>query len=665
MSTRANTRGWYKDGCADFSGGIDGSRPSFLLDPDQSGGAINTTFRGGPARNRPGFKKLPLTFHDSGTQSAFQSPNGPFQHARPFDGAGYPTLISSQAGRQFLFDITRYSVREITPFTGFTTSVSVSFNIPASGSTLQITVASTSGMTLNSTQISLGPYYLTLVSIDSANQITVQNNVASQNGVFIGAGSVVGFQGLDINNPNLTIGWSEQVENYWVYQDNVSLPIIFDGSTSVRSNQSENQIPVGNVMCYTQGRLAVALPDRYSFRVGDLVFGSSGTIQNQDRDAPLYFTENTYLNEGGDFQARVFGAPSQFGPILSMKAGAMTDTALGQGPLLVGQAYMVFSVQLPFDRTTWKDLTQAMQTANPVNGPLGQDSTVLINTDMWYRRIDGIGSYITAQRQFNGSWINTPMSAEISDFLDNDTSSLLENGSGVFFGNRLLETVSPVNSPYGIYHRGLAVLDFDLVSTIRKRSGPCWEGIWTGLKILKILKCNANGVERCFLYCLGNATNQIEIWELDLNALFDEGPTPIQWSIDLRSMICGDIDQFKRLETGRIGLTDINGAISGVITYRTDRSPCYQPWDSFSICAANADCGPPACAGPHTYREQARVPIDLFMPPDTYDPIAHRKYRTGYQFQPRMENVGAFAVESFRIFALDQPENLTSRRTTK
>lgn len=590
ISTRADSRKFVRDGVSDFAGGVDGSRPSFLLDPDQSGAAINATFRGGPARNRPGFRKLPLTFPDTGTQGAFQFPNGPFQHVRPFDGAGYPTLISSQAGRQFLFDITSYTIREITP-------------VLADGVT------------------------------------------------------------KDINNPNLTIGWSEQVENYWVFQDNVSLPIIFDGSRSMRADESKNQIPVGNVMCYTQGRLAVALPDRYSFRIGDLVFGSSGTVQNQHRDAPLYFTENTFLNEGGDFQARVFGAPSQFGPILSMKAGAMTDTALGQGPLLVGQAYMVFSVQLPFERTTWKDLTQAMQTANPVNGPLGQDSTVLINTDMWYRRVDGIGSYITAQRQFNGTWINTPMSSEIDDFLSNDTSSLLENGSGVFFSNRLLETVSPVNSPYGIYHRGLAVLDFNLVSTIRKKSGPVWEGIWTGLKILKIVKCNANGVERCFIYALNSTTNAVEIWELDPNADFDEGQTPIQWSIDLRSMTCGNLDLFKRLETARIGITDISGQINGTVKYRTDQAPCYQPWDSFSICAQNKDCAPPVCAGPHTYREQSRVPIDLFMPPDTYDPIAHRKYRTGYQFQPRLECVGSFAIESFRIFAIDQPENLSSRRT--
>ncbi len=466
---------------------------------------------------------------------------------------------------------------------------------------------------------------------------------------------------LDINNPTLPISWSENAENYWILQNNEDLPLIFNGSAAVRSNQALSQVPVGNVMCYAQGRLSVALPDRISFRVGDLVFGSSGTVANQYRDAMLYFTENNFLNEAGDLQARVFGAPSNFGYITAMFAAAQPDTQLGQGPLMVGQQYQVFTIQLPFDRTTWKNLTQPQQTTTPILGPLGQSSTIQVNTDIWYRAIDGIRSYIMAQRGINSGPGMTPMSSEIGDILDADTTDLLENGSAVLFDNRLLMTVSPVNSPYGVWHRGLAVIDFNLVSTLRGKTAPAWEGIWTGLRILKIVKGMVNKRERCFIYAL-DPNNNIVLYELSKTALYDNVSDPILWSLDTPSYNCGDSDNFKRLETGRLIVSNIQGTFSGVVKYRTDESPCYQPWTAFLKCAPVQDCAPPLCSGPHSYREQSRQPIKFPMPPDTFDPIIGRMYRVGYEFQIRMELSGQGFVRQFRIYAIDQPEMLSPER---
>jgi hypothetical protein len=465
---------------------------------------------------------------------------------------------------------------------------------------------------------------------------------------------------LDINDPSADLGWSEQVENYWVYQDNQAFPIIFDGSRSVRSDPQKSQIPSGNVMCYAQGRLAVALPDRTTFRIGDIVFGESGTILNGHRDAPLYFTENNYLNEGGDFAARVFGAPSNVGVIKSMIALAQTDTQLGQGSVLVGCSKMIFSLNLPFDRTTWKNLANALQTANPINGPLGQDSTININADVWFRRLDGIGSFMLARREFQSSWTNTPMSAEIQDILDFDTEALLEHGSAVYWQNRMLMTHSPVNDPIGVWHRGLVALDFNLVSTIRGKATPAWEGIWEGLRILKIVTAIVGNVERCYIYAL-SPNDQVEVWELDNDANWDDGinattPGFINRTIDLRSMTCGDSDNFKRLETARLVISNMVGPAVGTLKYRTDESPCWNPWDDFNRCSKYQDCGPPECSGPHTFREQERQPIRFKMPPDTFSIVSGLKNRTGYEFQPRLELTGSFDVREFRIFALDQAE---------
>src|SRR6185295_16706260 len=107
------------------------------------------------------------------------------------------------------------------------------------------------------------------------------------------------------------------------------------------------------------------------------------------------------------------------------------------------------------------------QTVIPIVGPVA-NSFVLVNTDAWYRSLDGIRSFIMAQRQFNSGPGNTPMSNEIDQFIDSDSEQWLEWGSAVLFDNRLLQTVSPQMTPNGVYHRGLAVLDFTLTSSMRQ-----------------------------------------------------------------------------------------------------------------------------------------------------------------------------------------------------
>lgn len=454
-----------------------------------------------------------------------------------------------------------------------------------------------------------------------------------------------------LNSATQRMGWSVQAENYWIYQDNQSNAIIFDGSSSRRAIDSQKEIPVGNVMAYTMGRLIVSLVDKITFRGGDLVYGQ-GKVSDL-----LKFTENDYLNDGGDFAAKVFGAPSNSGPIRAMIAVPMTDTQLGQGPLLVGTPRQVFTISLPFDRTTWKNLSNPIQTVSPLIGPLSPRGTIAVNGDIWYRGLDGIRSYILARRDFQTSFGNTPMSSEVNDIIDQDTEWLLEYESKVLFKNRLLGTCSPVQSDHGVWHRGLVAIDFDLVSGIRRKTTPSWEGLWTGPRILQILTATINNHERCFCYCLDSDDN-ICLYELDPKARDDDGAA-IDWALELPSYNCGDSDWYKKLETGRIVLNDLSGRLSVTVKYRNDLNPCWQTWDTTEVCALNQDCSNPGdCAGPHTYRPQTRSPIRLHAPPDDFDELTGHKWRTGYEFQPRLELSGWAALKSFRIFCHDEPEQL-------
>jgi len=465
------------------------------------------------------------------------------------------------------------------------------------------------------------------------------------------------------NSATLKRGWSVQAENYFIYQDNQGYPIIFDGSAARRADPSLSQVPVGNIMCYAMGRLAVTLPDRQSFRIGDLVFGPSGSVGNNYRDAILYFTENNFLNEGGDLIARVFGAPSAYGPITCMKAVAMENTQLGQGPMIIGTPNVMFTAQLPFDRTTWKNLANPLLTVNPIIGPISQDGTVLINADLWYRSLDGIRSYIIGLRDFNAGWGNTPQSAEVNETLSYDTENLLEFGSGVLFDNRLMHTVSPAQSPHGVWHRGLAVVDFNLISRLTSSANPAWEGIWTGLRILKIITGLVNQKPHCFVWALSDA-DTIELWEMDLQRRHDGNNTPIVRSMDLPSYNCGDGFAMKRLDTGELFIDEVRGDFSINVLYRSDQNPCWQPWDSFSSCAADRDCsvGTPTCRPPSNSQPQFRSKLKLHTPADAFDKINQRMYRTGYEFQPRLECTGDFDIKQLRIGAFSEPEGSHGER---
>ncbi len=76
----------------------------------------------------------------------------------------------------------------------------------------------------------------------------------------------------DLENPsNLLDGWMVQAENFVVIQDGFSKPLIFNGTSLRRAKDDE--IKTGRVMAYVNGRIWYALPNGFSFRATDIVYG--------------------------------------------------------------------------------------------------------------------------------------------------------------------------------------------------------------------------------------------------------------------------------------------------------------------------------------------------------------------------------------------------------
>jgi len=386
------------------------------------------------------------------------------------------------------------------------------------------------------------------------------------------------------------------------------------------------------------------------------VGGPSGTLTFQFLDALLRFTENDIVTEGGDFVARIFGAPSRSGPIRAIRYTANLDTSLGQGPMMVFTTNTVFSIQAPFDRTTWATLNNPIQTVSAVEyGASAQDSTILFNSDVYYRSPDGIRSLIMARRSFLTPG-NTPISTEISRVLLKDDGWLLEYGSAVVFDNRLLTTVSPVITEYGVYHRGLAVMDAHLLSSMSNKLPAVWEGIWTGLQILKIIKGTVNGIEHCWIFAL-NSSNQLELWEMlktsDGGVGDSTGQETVRISrrLELRSEDFGSPFDQKKLSGGVMFLDQVDGLVDVNVTYREDAQSCWRDWWNFQVCAQTQTCGPEECTTPLNLQAQTKSKIRLPTPPETEDLINRKLARTGYEFQTAVDIVGKARFRGIRLDA--------------
>ena len=278
--------------------------------------------------------------------------------------------------------------------------------------------------------------------------------------------------------------WMQQAENYLVVQDGQSRPIIFDGSSTRRAEDDE--VPVGSgPMAYGMLRLWVAMGRNYV--AGDVAGGPTGVLK---------FTENDYIAEGGEFSL-----PMSAGNITAMQFTATPNTALGQGELLIFTPDAVFSNTAPVDRDAWKNLVQPIQTITLINnGAQSQNSTALVNGDVFMRARDGIRSVIQAVRYFQ-QWGNTPMSNELNRVLPKDSPTLLKYVSAVEFDNRLLMTCQPVPLTNGCYFTGVASLDFEPITSMGEKLPPAYDGIWTGRQVYQLVKGRFAGVERCFAFC--------------------------------------------------------------------------------------------------------------------------------------------------------------------
>ncbi len=433
---------------------------------------------------------------------------------------------------------------------------------------------------------------------------------------------------------------------------------ILPGAIMTWQHTGGNELPPGRMGCYGMGRVWMSLVDGKQFVAGDLVGGSSGTQANNFRDAVLKVTENTFLVGGG-----YFAVPGSVGAIKAMIFQAIQDTQLGQGPLLIVTPEITFSCQAPVDRTTWANLTNPIVTQGMIaNGGLGQDSTVVVNSDVMARSVNGIYSFVLARRDFSTTWGVTPISFEVIRALAKDREDLLPFGSAIFFDNRLFMTVNPTAIPgHGVYHQGMVVLNTDPLSGIAGKEASVWESLDLNLNVLKLVRGSFNGVERAFAFVLNTTTNQIEVHEILLEdaAIYDDVATPITMTAE-SPMLFKDPNPrervFKQLWNGDISVDEVIGPVSFQVQYRPDQYPGWIDWHAWSICVKAPDPNDVTTAN---FKPGFFPRMGLGRPPanpEVCDSCNNRVGPFAYNFQVRIQITGHCRFLGGRFVSVDQPE---------
>jgi hypothetical protein len=410
------------------------------------------------------------------------------------------------------------------------------------------------------------------------------------------------------------------------------------------------ELPPGRMGAYGMGCNSESLVDGISYIEGDVVGGGSGTPAENYRDAVLKITQNTFLRGGG-----VFRLPGAGEVITAMWFPPVLDNSLGQGPLEIGTASSIWSNNVPgTDPINWVTVTFPIQSETLKDkGPLGQNSTILMNSDTFFRSYDGISTLLLARRDFT-EWGNKPISNEMQRVLKNDIQSLLVYGSAMVSDNRYVSTAAPNVSGRGVFHMALISLNCDLLSSFRTTLPPSWEAMWTGINALQLLTGRVNGSKRAFAFTFNINLNTTELYEFlpEITASYmDNDVTPIVWAFETAVTFGQDIKpltELVQLHDGEVYLSDIKDEVTVKVYYRPDYYPCWTLWREFTVCQSNDAANS---------KPGYRMRIGLGEPsPDPCEVGNNRPLRLGYFFQYRVEITGSCIWKGLRASAIAMPQ---------
>jgi hypothetical protein len=433
--------------------------------------------------------------------------------------------------------------------------------------------------------------------------------------------------------------WMEETAGNFIIQDGLSYPIVYTGKEVYRADSGDDQVPVGRMMAYGNGRLWLALNNR-EVVAGDITQATPGS--------ELKFTETTYLFGGG-----AFAFPRQ---VQALSFVPLSDTATGFGPLLVfGRDYTYALRAEILQRDLWQSTPSFQQVVFPSIGVAGQRNVVGVNQDVYFRSADGqLRSFRSARGEITGAGL-APLSREVSYLFDRDQWSALQYGVTAYFDNRVYTfsqaSLDRFRQPVFSH---IACLNTTPASTMQGKLSPVWEGAWTGLDFIDMLNFSRGSRERFFVVS-GGETN--DLWEMVDEGIDAESTTttPIKARVDTPHIAFGQPQLFKQLARVTIDLGDIDSSGELSVYYRSDENINWTLLGTESYSTNKTPASVSALLSGELGRQFRRA-IDFGSGEDEIDPQTNYSTRVGRTLQFRFEWTGRATIASYTVYAQPLPD---------
>lgn len=650
------------DGNKSWDGGVESSLPSTLLNQNQCAWATNRTMRGGYNNNRPGWTRRQIGY----PQALFQG-LGTY-----YADSGQVYAAVSIGGRIFLTElgIPSYPITELTAQPSTVTVVGTS--VAGSGTTMTITFvgAVPSWITIGSVILTSGSsttdYNGQLVTISSIVGLVVTGTITYPViEAHPGGNLTLSSTGNIINSATQPHTWFSQGHRNLVIQNNLELPIFYNGVSVRRSNGNTttlatHELPPGGPIYFWGGRFWFT--QKSNFGAGNLA-GSDLSLADPN-DAALQCTDNDFLNEGG-----LFTTPTTQGDITAITSSQNVDTANGEGSLLIGTPQGVFAFNAPIDRTEWKNLQQPIQQYALIGfGPVSQESFDTVNADMFFRSSDShVRTFFFSRRDFQTQWGNIPISRQLQRAIDGEAQNWLYGCSGCEWNNWYLFTLKPQRDQVtGIYYKGLGALDFFNVGGIGNKTPPAWDGVWSSIQFFGIFTATINNQKRLFGWVRNQSNNTIELWECDPNTRQDytgSAYVDFPWSFETRSYNFAGQDSslldLKQLKTADLWMDQVYGTLNILGYYKPSLAPQWLPWAQTSYCVGTTSCDPNSCTPPVFNNPLPYDRIAFQNPDPAAGPTLNKSSSWGYNFETRITGTGQVRFKELRMAAQVKPEPTT------
>jgi hypothetical protein len=428
-----------------------------------------------------------------------------------------------------------------------------------------------------------------------------------------------------------------------------------------RLNPAAQQMPVGTIMAYAYGRVAVSTAQNNIY-VSDIIYGNGFTTTSNTQ----YFTEQTYWAEGGSFTP-----PANLGLITGMRVmPSLNINVRGQGELVVFCENGSFTLDLSQDRTTWQ-LSNIQKVSLIGRGCRSPWSITGVNNDVYFRSDDGWSFYNNAQVDFYQALSFKKVSREVQPWVNYDTPWLRQFESAMFFDNRLIATVSPFtvankNSSYGLHRPSRAMIVLDVEQPSRTEADAAlptrWNGLWEGPQPTQLLTAQINGVQRGFCFSF-DADGVNRLYELQNSSVLATGVddySQVYGSVPIKSFFITKRFDFtpnpgaskfvrKQLVGGEMWVSNLKEQIIASCDFRPDSYACFNTLlDPIKI--GISECTPivsnckPNISQPRY--QQIRFPSPDIDKCESFNEIPLQE---GSEFQVKINLSGACIVDRVRL----------------